>query len=106
MKTKDRKIPHGSLKIWWIPQIPMKSFEVEVDNLVQAKLLLDVLADYDEFQFKNKIKPDYSNAGGLMIYSNDDKDWVDWTDEDGETIGKYTLEEIRNHFPKCGSIDF
>lgn len=39
----------GDLKIWWIPQIPMKSFEVEVDSVEQAIKILKVLADYDIF---------------------------------------------------------
>lgn len=65
------------LRIWWIPQIPGKSFEVEVANLVEAKLLLDVLARYDNFQFQHNIKPDYSNAGGVQEKDPNDG-WVDW----------------------------
>lgn len=63
----DIKPKHGQLKVWWIPQIPMKAFEVEVETLVEAKLLLDTLAKYDLFQFENRIKPDYANAGGLVV---------------------------------------
>ena len=79
------KLPHnGDLKVWWIPQIPMKPFKVKVESITQAKFLLDVLANYDIFQFKNRVKGDYSNAGGLMIYEHGQ--WVDWEDEEGNSI--------------------
>ena len=56
---------NGDLRVWWIPQVPGKSFYKPVANLVEAKLLLDTLADYDAFQLRHRIKPDYCNAGGL-----------------------------------------
>lgn len=73
---------NGALKVWWIPQIPMrKRFEVSVSSPAEARKVLAILADYDIFQFENKIKPDYSNAGGLMIFT--DGEWEDWEDDDG-----------------------
>ena len=50
------------LKVWWIPQIPMKAFEVLVPSVEEGRKLCDVLAQYDAFQFDNKIKPDYCNS--------------------------------------------
>lgn len=55
----------GDLKVWWIPQIPGKAFEIPVDSMQEGKKIMDVLADYDAFQFKYNIKPDYANMGGL-----------------------------------------
>lgn len=83
---------NGDLSVWWIPQIPMKPFYVPVKNIDEAKLILNTLADYDLFQFNNRIKPDYSNTGGLEIYEYDyetSDDWHEWEDEDG-----YTIDEI------------
>jgi hypothetical protein len=71
----------GDLRVWWIPQIPMKGFRVSVGSIQEARKILDVLAEYDDFQFKNRIKPDYCNAGGLEVYEDDE--WVDWSDDDG-----------------------
>lgn len=68
------------MKLWWIPQVPMKAFEVEIDSLEQGVKLLDVLANYDLFQFENNVKPDYSNAGGISMF--EDGEWVDWYDEE------------------------
>lgn len=81
----------GALRVWWIPQVPMKGFRVPVKNIGEAKLILNTLADYDIFQFKNNIKPDYCNAGGLEVYvSNIDGDhtpgWEEWEDKEGNDI--------------------
>lgn len=74
----------GTLKVWHIPQVPGKSFEVIVRSPQEGKFVLNILADYDLFQLEHKIKPDYSNAGGLVVFDGDD--WVDWYDEDGCNI--------------------
>ena len=88
----------GDLKVWWIPQIPGKSFEVRVNDIDEAKLLLKTLARYDLFQYENHIKPDYSNAGGLLMYEPEciDNDpeypcngWIDWCDDNGEPLERY-----------------
>lgn len=69
------------------PQIPCDPFYVPVASIAEAKKLLSVLADYDIFQLKNHIKPDYCNAGGLQVFSEyDDDEWVDWEDENGCSI--------------------
>jgi hypothetical protein len=70
----------GDLKVWWIPQVPMEAFEVPVASAEQGAMLLNALAEYDAFQFLKNVKPDYCNAGGLMIF--EDGEWCDWHDED------------------------
>lgn len=68
--------------VWWIPQVPMKPFHVDVKTLDEAKLLLNALAQYDLFQLENNIKPDYSNAGGLEMYDEAEGDWFEWSNGD------------------------
>jgi hypothetical protein len=74
----------GDLRVWWIPQIPMSAFHVDVETVEQGRWLCNVLADYDTFQFENNVKPDYSNAGGVQQYEIIDGlgDWYDVDDED------------------------
>lgn len=74
----------GDLRVWHIPQVPMKGFKVKVKNVEEAKLVLNTLADYDTFQFENKIKPDYSNSQGLEVFENGE--WIEWHDEEDRTI--------------------
>jgi len=101
MKKKARmfigKIPRTlppikkQLRVWWIPQVPMKAFRVPVATVKMAKRILEVLADYDLFQFNNKVKPDYFNAGGLEVLEDCDgtgkEDWCEWyCDDCGEDV--------------------
>ena len=74
----------GDLKIWWVPQVPMKAFEMKVGTTDEASLLLFTLAKYDIFQFENRVKPDFSNAGGLSVF--DGEEWTEWESDLGDTI--------------------
>ncbi len=91
--TNPNEHMKGLLKIWWIPQIPMKPFFFPVSSPQQAQSLLSCLALYDRFQLANNIKPDYANAGGLLEYDpenieNGDPEtgWTEWYDEQGRDI--------------------
>jgi hypothetical protein len=86
----------GDLRVWWIPQVPGKPFHVPVASPAEAKKLIDVLAEYDIFQFENRIKPDYCNAGGLECFQQfgpgeavDEPDWCEWESEDGDDISDW-----------------
>ena len=74
----------GDLKVYWIPQASMNVFERRVKTLGEAAILLDVLAKYDAFQYENRVKPDYCNMGGLVIFEDDE--WCDWYNEDGDSF--------------------
>jgi hypothetical protein len=87
------------LQVWWCPQVPMKAFIVDVATVEEGAKVMEVLANYDLFQLKNKIKPDYCNAGGLQQWE-EDRDgegtpgWLDWYDE--ETGEEDPVEWIAN----------
>ena len=74
----------NDLRVWWIPQVPLKkgetSFRVLVKDMDEAKKVYDVLAEYDQYQFDHKIKPDYSNVGGYEIFL--DGEWQDYEMEE------------------------
>ncbi len=78
---------HGQLRVWWIPQVPGKPFHVDVSSFEEGELITKVLADYDQFQFKNNIKPDYCNTGGIQVWLDDlepTEDGSKWCDVDSE----------------------
>lgn len=77
------------LRVWHCPQVPMKPFIVTVDSLEEAMKVLDILADYDLFQYENKVKPDYCSAQGLEEYDAADEEWYEWYSEDGMNIKEY-----------------
>ena len=70
----------SKLRVWWIPQVGAisESFYVPVQSVEEGKKVLDMLAAYDAFQLQNRIKQDYSNAGGLQVYNPEIADYEDW----------------------------
>ena len=79
------------LRVWWVPQIPMQAFYVEVETPAEAVLVCETLARYDRFQYEHRVKPDYSNAGGIQqkeepVEEGDDG-WYDVDDE--EVFGEW-----------------
>lgn len=76
------------LRVWWIPQVPMEPFYVEVSSPAEARKILAVLGEYDLFQLRHNIKPDYSNVGGLEELEG--SEWFEWyDDESGEDIHEW-----------------
>ena len=70
------------LRVLHFPQIPCSPFEVEVEDLKEAKKMCDVLANYDLFQYENRIKPDYSNMTIVEEFDEEEQEWVSWYDEE------------------------
>lgn len=69
----------SKLRVWWLPQIgASEPFYVPVQNAEEGKKVLDILAAYDAFQLQNRIKPDYSNTGGLQLYNSETQEYEDW----------------------------
>ena len=90
----------GDLQVWWITQMPMKAFEVDVASIEEGAKILDVLAKYDLFQYTNKIRRDCSYVGGLrrwcMNAGGGNPGWEDWYDEwTGEVNPRVFLDAKR-----------
>jgi hypothetical protein len=68
----------GDLKVWYIPQIGAHlRFETPVPDLATAAIVLDVLGKFALFEFHNRIKGDYADAGGVARFDDLDGD-LDW----------------------------
>lgn len=90
-KTNQTGPKVGDLQVWWIPQLGMENtFRVPVLTAEEGCRLFTTLASYDLFQHANRIKPDFSNAGGLSIYVEDVGEgapgWEEWEDEWGDNV--------------------
>lgn len=70
----------NKMRVWWIPQIGAnnEAFYVPVQSVEEGKKVMDILAAYDAFQLQNRIKPDYTNTGGLQVYNPEIADYEDW----------------------------
>lgn len=104
----------NKLRVWWIPQVGAISepFYIPVQSVEEGKRVMDMLAAYDAYQLQNRVKPDYSNVGGLQIYNPEIADYEDWyleteddyfddVDEYLESIGKADkIDEFTNELFK------
>ena len=84
--SDDKVYAIGDLQVWWIQQIPMEAFTVDVSNVAEGVKILHVLAQYDLFQYEHRVKPDYCNTGGLRRWCADSDGegtpgWEDWYDD-------------------------
>lgn len=88
---EDESIPEeGSLRVYWIPQVPMDPFHWNVDTVEEAARTIHMLAEYDIFLFNTKVRSDFANAGGLEIFEGGE--WVEWESADGDDIHTLTNE--------------
>lgn len=90
----------GDLQVWWIPQVPMDAFDVDVATVAEGVKIMGVLAKYDQFRLDNRVNPDYCNAGGLRQWCEDSDGegtpgWEDWYDEaTGSDDPEQWLEDV------------
>lgn len=92
---------HGDLMVWHIPNIPGDAIRFPVASLREAKVIIDVLAEYDQDLFNMQIRYDYSNASGLVVYDANCEleegkigDWVEWMSQDGDCIDDVDFAKI------------
>jgi hypothetical protein len=78
---RARRDEMKKLRVQHYPQIPCKAFMVPVDSIPEAVQIMEILAEYDLFQYDNKIKSDYSNASVLMKWDEESGEWFDWDEE-------------------------
>lgn len=70
------------LRVCHYPQIPCEPFIIEVEDLKEAYKIMNMLADYDFFQYHSNIKPDYSNMAILEQWDEEEQEWCDWCDDE------------------------
>lgn len=89
-----------NLRVAHFPQIPCKPFHVDVNSVEDGVRMMHTLAQYDLFQLKHHIKPDFSNVSVLEMFDTDEQEWVSWFDEttgiDDPNEYLAFLEEVTN----------
>lgn len=91
------KLSNKRLKVYHFAQVPCKAFEFEVKDEIEAYRFIEILAMQHLFLESQRIIPDYSNAIGVEMWSEDtgegkpgwedyynDEEFMDW-DEFAET---------------------
>lgn len=78
----------GDLRIWHIPNPPRRPFNRLVKSLEEAKDVLNILADYDNYIGDPLI---WANAQGLEKFEGGE--WLEWHNEDDFDIAQVLREE-------------
>lgn len=92
-------------RVWWVPQLPMEPFVVDCDTLKEAYLVSNTLAFYDLFQYEHHVKPDYSNAGGVLRWLDDEGVYEDMDDWEVEEALGIVGEEVYPFPPRPSDSD-
>ena len=93
MNNTEKEI---KLRVSHFPQVPCKAFHVDVDSIEEAMKIKNILANYDLFQYDNRIKPDYCNVTTIDMWDEvsdgeGNPGWCNWTDEEDYEIDCYEL---------------
>jgi len=65
----------GDLKVKYIPQIPMKAYEVPVPSLEIGKIVLNAVVGLSIFELENRVKSDYIDYAAIVRF--EDGEWND-----------------------------
>lgn len=66
------------LQVRHYAQVPCKPFIVDVKDEYDAYRILTILANQHLFLFEQNIIPDYSNAILVMMWDEEEKEWIDY----------------------------
>lgn len=88
------------LKVIHTSPFPGDSFEYPVSDLIQAWIVLNTLAAYDEFQIAKGIRPDFSSTQILLVWDAEEEEWVEYSANDYYDVGveditDLTLDELK-----------
>jgi len=72
----------NKLRVKHFPNIPCKPFTVDVKDEVEAYLIENTLANQHLFLFENNFIPDYSNIITIVMWDEEEMDWVDYWNEE------------------------
>src|SRR5690606_19532234 len=70
----------NKLRVWHIPQVPMKGFRIPVKDESQAALLIASLSLQHLWLEENNVIGDFSNAIGVEMF--EDGEWTDYYNEE------------------------
>lgn len=91
----------NKLRVCHFAQVPCNPFTVDVVDEIEAKRIMDVLANQHLFLFDQRIIPDYANVICVMMWDDDlDEDengekWTDyWNEEEGMEWGEFEEEYL------------
>ncbi len=91
--------PHGeTLRVWWIPQVCRWTPSWSTSTASRRRRTSPRCSRrYDLFQYEKRVKPDYSNSGGVEAWDEVEAEWYeyDFFDEDDDLDNHLTVKVQR-----------
>lgn len=72
----------NKLRVMHYPNIPCTPFFVDVKDEEQALLIRETLAEQHLFLYNNNIINDYSNIITVVMWDEEEQDWIDYWNEE------------------------
>lgn len=65
----------------------------EVSSVKEAKIIIDTIADFVNAKVDEGVFPDHCSTAGLQEYDEEEKEWMDWYDENGLDFDEHLRAE-------------
>ncbi len=72
----------NKLEVWHYPNIPCIPFRVSVKDEEEAYKIEQTLANQHLWLFKSRFIPDYANAIEVVMWDEEEKDWLSYWNEE------------------------
>jgi len=79
---------HEKLRVYY-NILGAPTYYQEVKSPLEAKLVIDSIADFLNQQVDNGVFPDHCSTAGLEEWDDDEQDYVTWYDEDGLDLDEH-----------------
>jgi hypothetical protein len=79
------------LRVWWSHPPHTEIFYISAPGVIEAKMMLGILADYDNHLVSSGIIHDINNVGGLEEF--DGSSWIEWESDNGDDIWNHNIQE-------------
>lgn len=89
------KLVSNKLQVRHYAQVPCEPFCVDVKDEYEAYKIIQVLANQHLFLLEQNIIPDFSNAIIVVMYDEQDMEWVDYFNEEEGEEWDYIEQSIR-----------
>lgn len=74
------------LRIAYVPQVPGRPFYKEVADIEEALLIGKTLVDFSLFEYKQRVKPDYTDF--IDLEELNDGEWESWYNDEWEDFSE------------------
>lgn len=79
---------HEKLRIYYTI-LGAPTYYQEVKSPLEAKLVIDSIADFLNQQVANNVLPDHCSTAGLEEWDDEEQDYLTWYDEDGLDLNEH-----------------